>query len=81
MLGIASLALAKRVLVGESDAEHTEQVAISGLHIDVGFNEGLPFLDHPSVEIEWIIKRLFYDNITFIQISKVHRGVLAKLYR
>ena len=49
MLSVASLALTEGVLVGESDAEHTEQVAVGGLHVNVGLNQGLPFLDHPSV--------------------------------
>lgn len=51
MLSVAGLALAERVLVGEADAEHAEQVAVRGLNIDVGFNEGLPFLYHPSGEV------------------------------
>jgi hypothetical protein len=48
MLSVASLSLAKGVLVGESNAEHAQQVAIGGLHVNVGFHQGLPFLDHPS---------------------------------
>lgn len=48
VLSVAGLALAERVLVGESDAEHTEQVSVGGLHVNVGLDQGLPFLDHPS---------------------------------
>lgn len=48
VLGIAGLALAKSVLVGEADAEHTQEVSIGGLHINVGLHKCLPFLDHPS---------------------------------
>lgn len=46
VLGVACLALRQLILGGETDAEHTQQVAIGGLDIDVGFNECLPFLDH-----------------------------------
>lgn len=48
MLSVAGLALTEGVFVCEADAEHSQQVSVGGLHINVGFHEGLPFLDHPS---------------------------------
>lgn len=46
VLGVASLALRHRILDGEADAEHTQQVAVGGLNIDRALDQGLPFLDH-----------------------------------
>merc|ERR1719180_313022 len=47
-LRVASLLLAEVLLPGEPNAENPQQVAVSGLHIHVGFNESLPLLDHGS---------------------------------
>lgn len=47
VLSVASLTLTERVLVSKTDAEDPQQEAVSGLYINVGFNEGLPFLYHP----------------------------------
>lgn len=49
VLGVACLALGHRVFGGEANAENAQNVAICGLHINVGFNEALPFLNHRSV--------------------------------
>merc|ERR1719186_860496 len=35
-------------LLGKTNAEKTQQKAISCLHINIGLNQGLPFLDHRS---------------------------------
>lgn len=64
VLGIAGLALTKRVLVGETDAEHTEQVVVSGLHIDVGLHKSLPFLDHPSFKKRTRSRNFKTQNVT-----------------
>lgn len=45
--GLGSLTLA---LAGEANAEQTKHVAISGLHIYVGLNQGLP-LQHKGPEL------------------------------
>ena len=43
-LSIGSLADLVRAALGEGNGEETEEVSIGGLDIDVGFNNGLPFL-------------------------------------
>lgn len=62
MLSIASFALTQRILVGETNAEHSEEVAISGLDVDVGFDQRLPFLDHPPV------KQMSFSTIALLNI-------------
>ena len=34
------------LFLGETNAEKTQEVSISGLNIDMCFNQSLPFLDH-----------------------------------
>uniref|UniRef100_T1E295 Putative secreted protein n=1 Tax=Psorophora albipes TaxID=869069 RepID=T1E295_9DIPT len=46
VLGIAGLALGHGILDGETDAEHTQQVAVGGLDVDRALDQGLPFLNH-----------------------------------
>lgn len=41
VLGIGGLAALTCHLLSESNAEHSQHVSISGLHITVGFNTGL----------------------------------------
>lgn len=41
MFGIAGLLDLVVPLLGEANAEHTQQIAICGLHINMGFNQGL----------------------------------------
>lgn len=55
VLGVAGLALGQGVLSGESNAEHAQQVTIGGLDIDVGLNEGLPFLDHGTISGNMVV--------------------------
>jgi len=38
-------------LLRESDAEHSENVAILGLSLNKSFNEGVPFLNHGSTMV------------------------------
>lgn len=47
-LGVASFAVRRAVLGGESNAEHAQRVAVGGLYIDMAFNQRLPLLDHGS---------------------------------
>lgn len=46
VLSVTRFSRAHLVLVGETDAKYSEQIAIGGFDIDVGLDEGLPFLDH-----------------------------------
>ena len=34
------------LLLGEANTEDSEQIAVSGLHINVSFDQGLPLFDH-----------------------------------
>merc|ERR1719328_509113 len=45
-LGVASLLLAVLLLQGESNAEDTEHVSVTGLDVNVALDQGLPLLDH-----------------------------------
>merc|ERR1719328_599764 len=45
-LGVAGLLLAVLLLQGESNAEDTEHVSVTGLDVDVALDQGLPLLDH-----------------------------------
>merc|ERR1719328_556958 len=45
-LGVASLLLAVLLLQGESDAEDTEHVSVTGLDVNVALDQSLPLLDH-----------------------------------
>ena len=47
-LGIAGLLSGLVLLAGEANAEQPQHVSVSGLDIDIPFDEGLPFLDHRS---------------------------------
>lgn len=46
VLHVRGLALREGVLQREADAEHTQHVAVGGLHIDVRLDQGLPLADH-----------------------------------
>jgi hypothetical protein len=50
-LGVASGLDLLLSLLGEGDAEHTEDVAIEGLSLDEGLDEGVPLLDHGATVI------------------------------
>jgi hypothetical protein len=50
VLGIASFAMRNWVLRREPNAEHTQQVAIGCLDIDMAIDQCLPFLDHRAVD-------------------------------
>lgn len=45
-LSVGGLLDLLRATLGETDGEQTEQVTISGLDVNVGLDQGLPFLDH-----------------------------------
>ena len=45
-LGIAGLLGGLVLLAGEANAEQPQHVSVSGLDIDIPFDEGLPLLDH-----------------------------------
>ena len=45
-LGIAGLLSGLVLLAGEANAEQPQHVSVSGLDIDIPFDEGLPLLDH-----------------------------------
>lgn len=44
-LGIGGLLHLRRAALGEADGEEAEEVAVSGLDVDVGLDEGLPLAD------------------------------------
>jgi len=50
-LGIAGSLDLLLGLLCESNAEHSEDVAILGLSLNESFNEGMPFLDHGSTVV------------------------------
>jgi hypothetical protein len=59
-------------LLSESNAEHSEDVAILGFSLNKSFNEGVPFLDHSStmvpgdvhaIEVGIAIKALDFLNL------------------
>lgn len=37
---------AQLIFVSETNAEDSEEIAISGFHINVSFDQGLPFFNH-----------------------------------
>lgn len=45
-LSVAGLGGLVLLLLGEADAEDTEEVSVGGLDIDVSLDQGLPLLDH-----------------------------------
>merc|ERR1719324_1796679 len=47
-LGVAVFLGAARLLLCETNAKDTNEVSISGLDIDMGFNQSLPLLNHGS---------------------------------
>lgn len=51
-LCIAGFAMRRAILGGESNAEHTQCVAIGSLDIDMAFDQCLPFLNHGSKKIK-----------------------------
>jgi len=50
-LGVASGLDLLLSLLGEGDAEHTEDVAVEGLGLNESLNEGVPLLDHGATVI------------------------------
>lgn len=76
-LSVTSLAMGWAVLGGESNAEHAQCVSISGLDVNMAFNQCLPFLHHRSASkhnasMSWGYVGWYKNTLPQFVCSKIH---------